>query len=208
MAGLDNGSSLENKPNIPGADDFKQVVQESAQKIAEVGQPQPKITRGRGRPRKDVNASAPPPQPAQGPGPSMAPGATPPPDLTEMLVMPVAIIGEIPARRLRMPELALEQREAIAIASSLNGILQAFIPDLSRMSPKTAAIFTASITIGSVALGKYAIYAEKMSKIVEKPAETVNSNLKIATQPVQTESDAPPMPPGGVSAMDVMRRDR
>lgn len=206
---IQNGST--DKPNIPAPDEFKTVVEESKKTITEAGQPPPKITRGRGRPRKDGSApsqAAPNPQNTAPP-----PGAmpTPPPDLTQMFIMPVAIVGEIPARRTGIRELALTENEAVAIAQSLNGILQAFIPDLNRMSPKTAAIFTFGITVGSVALSKYAVYAEHVAKNVGKPVERVDKKMKVVEtieQPVQSDGDAPPMPPGGVSAMDVMRRER
>lgn len=201
---------IEEKPNIPDNSEFKKTVEESAARIQNAELPPPK--RGGSRPGagRRPKSESPGPQtaaPQPPPNPSMSP-----PDITAMIITPVAILGAIPARKTGIPELALTEHEAVEISKSLNGLLQAFIPDLSRMGPKTAACFVAGITIGSVALSKYAIYAEKMGKRVDKPVERVDKNLKIAEntpppQKLQTEGDAPPMPPGGIDAMSVMRKD-
>lgn len=211
MEKLLNGTGTpENKPNIPDNSEFKAVVEESKQKIHEAAAPPPKKTgpgRRPGRPPKDASASQAQATPLAPPGP-----ATPPPDITAMLVTPVAILGAIPAAKTGIDDLKLTEHEAVEIARSLNGILQAFIPDLSRMSPKTSALFVAGITIGSVALSKYAIYAEKKGKSVDKPVSSVDKNLKIVDhtpppQKPQVADDAPIMPPGGVSAMDAFRKE-
>lgn len=202
---------IEDKPNIPANDEFKATVEESKQRIQTAELPPPKrggARSGAGRkPKVEATAQAGPQAAPPPPNPSMAP-----PDITAMIITPVAILGAIPARKTGIPELALTEHEAVEISKSLNGLLQAFIPDLSRMGPKTAACFVAGITIGSVALSKYAIYAEKLGRNVDKPVASVDKNLKIVEtklpdQKVQAEGDAPIMPPGGVDAMSVLRKD-
>lgn len=203
---LNNGAEKppENNPNIPDNSEFSKVVEESAQKVAEAKMPPPKKdgpARGRGRPRK-VQDQGQAPQAAA----TAAPGAVPPGtqvDLTRHLAMPIKLFGSMPARRHKMPELALSDEEAMLCAEAFNGILQAFIPDVSKLSPKAAALITAAVVTGSIFTNKYLIYLEKSEERlsrVEKPRPQVTPS-----EPVN-DGTAPPMPENAIDAGSHFRR--
>ena len=67
-------------------------------------------------------------------------------------------ISKIPASRVGIPELALTADEAQIAAVSINQILEAFVPDVATMSPKTAAVISGAVALGSIGFDKYSIY--------------------------------------------------
>lgn len=200
------GPAPEN-PNIPNNSEFSEVVKESTEKVQAAAAPPPKASgpkRGRGRPPK-VTASEPAPGPATAQG--AAPGAVPLPDITKHLALPIKLIGSIPARKYKIPEMGLDDNEAMLVAESIKGILDAFIPDVSKMSPKAAALLTAGITIGSVATMKYMVYlsATHVENPVDNPANKTGGEKETEID-LPNDGSAPVMPKGGVRAEDHFRR--
>jgi hypothetical protein len=153
------------KDNAESTNEFKKMVEKSKEKLhAETSLP-PK--RGRGRPRKVVSDA---------PAPTAAPSMAPPPlqatDITRYLIPPIGALSKIPANKHQIPELALSPDEAGMCAMACNDLLNVFVPDLSRMSPKTAAIISAGCTFSSIFFTKYQIYSTKMAErkaSVKKP---------------------------------------
>lgn len=169
---------VDRKPGSDGTSELKQAVAESS-KILQNSKPQtPKIKRGRGRPRKD---GAVPGASLQSQAPSVTPPAPqPPPDLSQHIKTPLIAISNIPAAKYRIPELALTPDEAQSCAEALQGVVNAFVPDVQAMSPKTAAIFGVIIVFGSVTLSKIQIYnlriAELMAETHKQDQEIINSS--------------------------------
>jgi len=207
---MNDEKPVEEKPNIPDNSEFKEVVQESRDRIRTAELPPPKATgkRGRGRPRK-TDAG---PAPVQGAAPQTNPPPGPPPggvDLTPHLVMPITLVSLIPARRFRCEGLIFTNEEAMALATALNGVFNAFVPDMSRMSPKTAAVLTFGITAGSIGVIKYQIYLEHLANLrTKKPEPTTNPLPQVPVEPQveQKDGEAPPMPEGGVLATDAFKK--
>lgn len=158
----------EGKPGNPAVLDataeFATKVAESKQNIA-AENATPK--RGRGRPRKVVPVTA-APQQSMHSEPSVVQGP-PPPDISQHLTTPLIAISKIPAAKYGVPEIALTPDEAALCAKSLNDMLNAFVPDVGQMSPKTAATIGFFTTVGSIAFSKYAIYATKAPATIEAP---------------------------------------
>jgi hypothetical protein len=118
------------------------------------------------------------------------PGASlsPTPSLAPFIKMPLKVLSEIPAQKHEIPELALTDDEAMACAESLDQILQAFAPNMSQMSPKTAAVISAATVIGSIGFKKWAIFKAKVpTKIV---SETLAPEKPPEPQTVAAESQA------------------
>lgn len=162
---------------------FKEVVQQSREAIEGAPLVEPKIRRrklrsnrggfrpGAGRkpnPRPDAVESA-------GPEINRAPVASPPPDVSKYLAGPLVALSKIPAHKHGIAELALTEDEAKACAEALNNCVQAFIPDVNQMSPKTAAVVTAVLTFGSIGYMKFSIYAAHQAKKNPKPEPEVQS---------------------------------
>lgn len=126
-----------------------------------------KIKRGPGRPRKDgtIRSQS---IPGQAPSNLSAPATQPPPDISHHIVAPLISISNIPAAKYKIPELALTREEADLCAKSLQELLNAFVPDLGQMNPKTAAIMGAVMTFGMVFISKMQIYNMKIALIQEK----------------------------------------
>lgn len=166
------------KQGSDGTSELKEAVAES-QKIIQSAKPQaPKIKRGRGRPRKD--GTIPGAVPTQGSASSVTPPATqPPPDISKHIATPLIAISKIPAAKFRIPELALSPDEAQSCAEALQGVLNAFVPDVATMNPKTAAVIGALVVFGSIGLQKVQIYnmriAEVMAEMQARDQEIVNS---------------------------------
>ena len=162
MGGL---MQIEPQPTTNGANgappvqDFSKIVQESRKKIA-IDQTAP-LKRPVGRPRKTPISES---QTEARPSVAAPAPPQPPPDIVKYLKTPLMAIGQIPARRTGIDELALNEEEATLCANALQEILNAFIPDLSKMSPKTAAVFSGVLTFGSIALQKYGIYQAKIAE--------------------------------------------
>lgn len=161
-------------PNGTGHDDeFKKIVEESRQRISqEVLETSPTpIKRRPGRPKK-VRPDA-PPAAASDPSPRAEVAAPQAPiDITPMLERPLIALSKIPANRHGIPELALDAQEAKACAESFNALLQAFVPNIGEMSPKTAAVISTCAVVGSITFSKYQIYLEKRATVepTEEPA--------------------------------------
>lgn len=177
-------------PENQGSDqNLDQIIQES-KKVLENSEPvTPK--RKRGRPRKAGEAvSTDAPQNAP-----QAPQAAP--DITPYLVDPLIAISKFPASKHKMPDLALSRDEAQLCAKSLNDLLQAFVPDLNNMSPKTAAILGVAVTFGSIGFSKYAIYNDEMTKRIgenkekAKKADELPENTPIIKQEKIDEINIP-----------------
>ena len=64
-----------------------------------------------------------------------------------MLIEPLQIISRIPANKNNIPELALDYDEAKALSQSLDKVFNAYIPDVEKMSPKSAALITLVLTV-------------------------------------------------------------
>lgn len=143
--------------------DFNKTIQESKDAIqnAELKD----VKKGPGRPRKSVQGVAQTPTS----GPSGIPMAQPPPDVSVYLVVPIQAISKIPAAKHNIPELAFTEEEALACAKALDQCVRAFIPDLNTMSPKTAAILSLSLTLGTIGFTKYSIYSAEIAKRQPKP---------------------------------------
>lgn len=145
--------------------DFAATVAESKERLA--AEPLKPVKAGRGRPKgsRKVRPGAESTESTKQSTETAAPlPGTPPPNVTEHLVLPIQAISRLPAIRFKIPELAFTREESLMAAESLNAVLEAFVPDLEKMSPKTAAILTAGLTFGSLGFTKYQIYSEVMEK--------------------------------------------
>lgn len=105
----------------------------------------------------------------------------PPPDISNFIAPPLVAISKIPAAKHGIPELALTPEEAMACAQSLNGVLNAFVPDTAKMDPKTASVIGCLVTVGSIGFQKYSIFQEKR-KPVEQKQEEVQDKIANETQ--------------------------
>lgn len=167
-------------------EEFKKIVDESRQKIA--SEVPTAVKRGRGRPRKvrpdSVSQSI-----QSGPRPpSVATETpkTPPPDISRYLETPIISLSKLPAVKYEIPELQFDENEAKACAESLNQVLQAFVPSVGEMSPKTAAVVSAFATFGSIGFSKYQIYLDKRKHVepVQTEVQTENAELQNGIFPV------------------------
>lgn len=168
----------------PPSNDFEKVVQESKSKIQ--SEELKTIKRARGRPSLKANHDK---STVLNDTQTAAPGApqslNPAPDISPMLIEPLKMLSGVPARRYKCPELALSQDEAQACAKSLNDILNAFVPDMSQMSPKTAAILGGCIVFGSIATNKYLIYSAHIEKLNMQNEQEHKEDVK--DQPINPE---------------------
>lgn len=161
--------------------DFQKTIAESRAAIeAEAEKP---VKRGRGRPKgsfKTRPSSEPvSPHSENAVNPSAESSPLSVPDISKQLAGPIRMLSKIPAQNYKIPELEFDEHEAMACADALNQVLNAFIPDLERMSPKSAAVLGAFITFGSIGFNKYMIFQSKQkSEIVTKPEiQELNSEL-------------------------------
>lgn len=177
--------------NTPPPDiDFKAVVEESKAVVEGTDLKTPPKRRP-GRPPKSDGKSPETPNSAVSNGVPVQP----PPDLTKMIVRPIMEISKIPARKHGIPELAFDADEAMSCAAALNDVLNAFIPDINAMSPKTTAVVMCFVTFGSVGFTKYSIYMDKKGKEVFK---------KNVLEPVEEKPKAVPVP--DVNPQDYFKR--
>lgn len=140
--------------------EFRQLLNESKVKIHEAEQAKVKSARGRKPLPRDaqgniIRESAQAPQTATS---QVAPSHSI--DLCELLVEPIQIISKIPARKHDIAQLAFDYDEAKALAVSIDKVFNAYIPDVEKMSPKTAALVTLGFTVSSLAIAKISIYSE------------------------------------------------
>lgn len=151
---------VENGHDKTPTSNFEKAVEESREKIRSTTRTEPKVRpKGKvGRPRKIEGNYHGPESKTERPGlETQAP--TPPPDISKFLKVPLIALSQIPATKNKIPELALSSDEAEAVAQSFNQILEAFIPDVGQMSPKTAAVISAAVVVGSIGFQKYQVYA-------------------------------------------------
>lgn len=169
MESTENAPPTENK-TANGNSELAAIVKESQAKIESENLQPPKIKRGPGRPPKNRTETVQtrPGAGAQVQAPSVEPAEpVPTPDIQEYLVGPLIAISNIPAQKHRIPELAFTVEEAGACAHSLQQVLNAFVPDLSKMSPKTAAVLGAAVTFGTIGVSKLQIYQIKRAEMLE-----------------------------------------
>jgi polysaccharide pyruvyl transferase WcaK-like protein len=74
----------------------------------------------------------------------------PAPDISKYIKNPIQFVSKIPAAKYQIPELAFSDEEAMACAESINGILQAFVPDQNAMDPKTASVLSLGMVVGYI----------------------------------------------------------
>lgn len=157
-----------------------------------------KIAKKRGRPRKyDENGKL---RVAGSTDIEQTEEKTPTPDLTKFLTAPLIGISKIPAAKYSCPEMSLTPDEALAIAESLNGVLNAFFPNIEDVDPKMMSLFVLGTTCGSIAMSKAMIYQEKQA---EKMQKTEVFETKTAETP-QNNQDAPPA--GEISPHNYFKR--
>lgn len=192
---------LNSKTNQPEAElpnhDFQKTVAES--KAAVQAEGEKKVRKGRsdkGRARKPGDTSQ--HQAAQPGTPQSQPqGQT---DLSPYIAVPLQALSGIPAKRHGIAELALSPEEAKACAEAINGIFNAFVPNINQMSPKTAAIMGAVMVFGSIGFTKYQIFSEVSAERLKRTApETPGNQQELIKSELSLED-------GKISAFDHMRR--
>lgn len=159
----------------PENSEFKKVLEESKRNIHEASAEKDR-KRGRGRPPKKRD-EAPTPSNA---GPQIAgQPIQPAPDVTEYIKNPIMFVSKIPAAKHGIPELAFTEEEAKACAEAINGVLQAFVPDVGAMDPKTASVLSLAMVVGSIGFQKYSILLSKAPQKNDAPA----AETQVVTQP-------------------------
>lgn len=173
---------------VEQTDDFSKVVQESKNRLhAEQNKP---LKRGRGRP-----STVKPTETSSSPNFSSAGSATPPHigsvqsmNIAPMIEGPLKLLSGLPAKKYKCDDLALTDEEAQQCAKAVNDLLNAFIPDMSQMSPKTAAVFGAVLVFGSVGMNKAIILANHKEKFKD---EIASQEKEINSQPSNEETIQP-----------------
>lgn len=158
---LPNGKMNENENT-----EFKKIIQQSKEKISDAHSEKsarrkpgrPKKIRPEEKTRESIQAMPPG-------GPQI--NVNPAPDMSEHLKLPIQFISKIPAAKHGIPDLALSDQEALACAQGLNGVLQAFVPNMETMDPKTASILSLGVVIGSIGFQKYMIFMAHKPKNTE-----------------------------------------
>lgn len=173
------------------AEAFKKTIEESKEKIQAADEKiLPKRGRGqRGPGRKKLNAK--PQASAQSETiQSVNVDSSPAPSIAPLITPPLLAISKIPASKHNIPELALTPEEAELCANCLNELVQAFVPDLNKMDPKTAAVSGAIMVFGSIFFQKYTIYANEMKKreSEKKKEEIQDEPLPRGNNPLGAES--------------------
>lgn len=171
---------------VEQADDFSKVVQESKNRLhAEQNKP---LKRGRGRP-----STVKPTETNSSPNFSSVGSPTSPVPVQQMNIGPMIegplkLLSGIPAKKYKCEELTLSDEEAQQCAKAVNDLLNAFIPDMSQMSPKTAAVFSAVMIFGSVGMNKAIILANHREKFKD---EIKAQEAEINKQPEKDETINP-----------------
>lgn len=176
---------------------FADMVSESKAKIADAPKAPDIPARKAGRPAKPGAPSKymEKKSRAQANGSHTEPEMGPPPpplkvDLAPFLKTPIQVISKIPASKYQCADLAFSDDEAKACAESLNQIVEAFIPDLNQMDPKTAAVVSGLSVFGSIAFQKYSIYQQKRAEMLAKIVETEAQNQTIAAESLDSSPGA------------------
>lgn len=181
--------------------EFNQIVQESREALQSEPIKEPK-KRGPYRKREQVETS---PQ-----NPQTSPQVQEPAklNLAPHLVAPIQLLSKIPANNYRIKELALDQTEAEQVALALQGCIDAFVPDLNAMSPKTAAIVTLGLVASTIFITKYQIYSDAMearTPKIERPHDPPKAENEVI--PIKTSlGDAPEKIPGGITPQDYFKQ--
>lgn len=162
------------------APDFGKIVEESKARLA-ADEPKPTpdappVKRPVGRPRKDPNA---PPKEKKDPVESKMNAAevVSEIDLAAHLTLPIQALSRIPAQKHQIPELAFSAEEARACAEACNGVINAFAPQLEKMSPQSAAVLSAGLVFGSIGFSKFQIYTQVMEARREERRREVARDL-------------------------------
>lgn len=158
--------------------DFKKKVEESresiraahSEKLGRRGPGRPKKIRPEESKRETINTQALSQDPVV---------RQPSPDVSIYLKNPIMFVSKIPAAKHGVPELAFSEDEAMACAQSINGVLQAFVPDQNAMDPKTASILSLGMVVGSIGFQKYMIYMSAVKSKIEEPKKEENTQPTI-----------------------------
>ena len=177
-------------PIASDAEDFKKIVDESKERLA--SEPQKEVKK-RGRPQGWRKSPEQKPL-EQAPSPSLNQSATPAPNISEHLIIPIQALSKLPASKHKIPDLAFTPDEAKACAEAMQACINAFIPDVQNMSPKTGAVVSVVLTFGTIGFSKYQIYSEEMEKRLPKIPEIKPNETGI------------PEIPRGISATDHFAR--
>lgn len=97
----------------------------------------------------------------------------------------MVFISRIPAQKTQIPELALSPDEAMLCAASLENLLNVFVPDVTKLDPKTAAVIGTCTTFGSIGLSKYAIYLDRRSRVPQDPSPATPEASETAPEKVK-----------------------
>lgn len=202
---LELNSSNNINPNI----DFQKTVNEAKNAIQNEEQKKVRKSRSdKGRVRKaeggnnvSPNSAFGPTATAQNPSSPIGSPQVATVDFSPYLAVPIEMISRGPARKHKIPELALTQQEALDCAKAINEVFNVFVPNINQMSPKAGAIVGAAIVIGSVALSKYQIFTEvsaiRQSQLSEAPP--------INKEAPQSPSEIP-IPKDGILAQNYFGR--
>ncbi len=174
--GVPAGGPVDQPTETPKLEsDLNAIVEESKATIAQEG-----LKKMRGRPRKDGSAPTQKPVASVSSSPAQIASAAPvgTADLTKYLEPPLLALSSIPAKRTGCKELALDKEEAKALASSLNDLMNAFIPDVNQLSPKAAASIGFGLTVSTIFLTKAQIYADYREKNIPKDKPVKKSENK------------------------------
>lgn len=182
-------SNSNNQEKTHDSSNFENTVAESKANLQNAEQK--KVRKGRsdkGRVRKafgDANNTAQVPS-------SLSSGTqTPnaPQDLSNFLAPPIKFLSKTPAIKYNIKELEFDDAEALAVAKSLNDCINAFIPDVNKMSPKTAAIVSVAMTVGSIGFNKYLIYQQVMSVRIKMAQDHAKRNAVTEVKPSEPSED-------------------
>lgn len=144
---------------------LRKSIEESKKELAQTVQSATPagLKRGPGRPRKntpnDNGVGA-----VKDAESEQAAASMPPPDISLFIKTPLKMVSKIPATKYQIPELAFTDDEAMDCAQALNGLVNAFVPNMNSMDPKTAAVIGACSVFGSVGFQKYMIYQDKIKE--------------------------------------------
>lgn len=168
------------------SDSIELVEDESFKKITEQSKDRIKAAQEAKIPREKKRSRGRPPkiQPevkTEAKEPAVDASPVPAPSIAPFIKQPLIFLSKIPAHKHKIPELALSNDEADMCAQSLDLILQAFVPDIGKMDPKTAAIVSGLSVFGSIGFQKYMIFRSKR--------QIVQENLK-PVQPADAQAQA------------------
>lgn len=122
--------------------------------------------------------------------------------------VPIIAVGakvpfQMAAAKTGCSEVVLSDEEAVAIAIEVDKCLQLYMPDL-QMDPRRAALVSAGLAIGGVAISKYMIY----SKFVDEQRKTIEKAREDGTpdKPFPTETVGEKQPQDAIAPADFFSR--